>query len=80
MPHCKVIQKKQRPGPLHRNIVDTMVYKVFPDRVVPPRREGNLQLGSDAVDGTDQNRLLHLRHREASAEGSDIRQNTFREG
>ena len=49
-----------------------MVYKIFTNRVVPSRGEGDLKFGPHAVDGTNQYRLLHFRELEAASERADV--------
>src|SRR2546423_1630732 len=54
-----------------------MVHEILAHRVMPPRREGDLQFGSDTVDGTYQYRLAHFRKGKTPAERSDAGKNTF---
>ena len=54
---AQVIEKEQRLGAEHGNIVHTVVHEVFANRVVPVHREGNLQLRTHAIHAGDQHRL-----------------------
>ena len=54
-----VIEKKQRARAEHRDVIDAVVDEVLADGVVFIERDGELELGAHAVDGTDQYRLAH---------------------
>ena len=52
-----VIEEEQRLGALDQNVVDAHRHQVDADRVVLAEREGQLELGADAVGAGDQHRL-----------------------
>ena len=54
-----VIEEKQRLRADHGDVVHAMVDEVLADGVVPVERDGELELGADAVDAADEHRLAH---------------------
>src|SRR5579862_1585126 len=48
-----VVEKEQRRGALHQNVVDTVIDQVMADRVVASRIDGDLDLGPDSVGAGD---------------------------
>src|SRR6185436_17987110 len=42
-----VIKKKERPGPLHKNVVDAVIDQVASDRLVHAGSERDLEFGAD---------------------------------
>ena len=57
---AEIVQEKERLGPEHRDVVDTMVDQVLADGVVPVHGKGQFELGADAVDAGDEHRLAVL--------------------
>src|SRR6185369_1742886 len=55
-----VIKKKERPGPLHKDVVDAVIDQVASDGVVRSGSESDLEFGADTVRGCDQHGLTHL--------------------
>ena len=53
----EVVEEEQRLGALHQDVVDAHRDQVDADGVVPVEREGELELGADAVGAGDQDRL-----------------------
>jgi len=53
----EVIEEEQRLGALHQHVIHAHRHQVDADRAVPSQREGELQLGADAVGARDQHRL-----------------------
>ena len=54
---AQVIEKKKRLGAQHGDVVDAVIDQVRADGVVPVHREGDLELGADAIDAGDEDRL-----------------------
>ena len=50
----EVVEKEKRGCALHRNVVNTMIYKVLSDGVMDVEIEGYFELGADAVGGGDE--------------------------
>ena len=78
----QVVHEKERRGALHRNVVDAVIDQVGANGVMDVHLEGDLQLGADAVDARDQNRVdpLRLVHGEQAAEAADFAQNAAGKG
>ncbi len=71
----EVVEEEQRLGALDEDVVDAHRDEVDADRVVPVEREGELQLGADAVGAGDQHRLaIALRQLDQRAEAADAGQ------
>ena len=81
-PGRQVVEKEQRLGALHQDVVDAVVDQIGADGVVPAGHERDLELGADAVGARDQHRLLVAIaiETEEPAERSDLRQHAGREG
>ena len=71
---AEIIKEKQRLGAQHGDVVDAMVHEVRADGVVPVHREGDFELGADAVHGRYEDRLAIFFHvqREQAAEAADL--------
>ena len=54
-----VVEEKQRTRAEHRDVVDAVVDEVLADGVVLVERDGQLELGADAVDARHEHRLAH---------------------
>ena len=80
-PGSKVVEKEQRLGALHEDVVDAVIHQVGTDGVVPAGHECNFELGADAVSARDEHRIGHARQVEPEqpAEGADVRQHALRE-
>ena len=74
LPRREVVQKKQRLGALHHEIVHRHRHEVDADCVVNAGVDRDLDLGSDAVVRGDQHRILEARalEIEQSAEAADL--------
>ena len=57
----QIVEEKEGLRALYGYIVYAVVYQVFADRVVAPRGEGDLELGSHAVHGAYKHGLAHFR-------------------
>ena len=68
----EIIQEKQRNRALHGDIVDAVVHQILADGVVAAGEKRDLQLGADAVGGTDQHRPLPAGQQIAAAKAADI--------
>ena len=53
-----IVEKEQRLGALHHDVVDAHRDQILADAVKAPRLDGDLELGADAVGGGDQQRVL----------------------
>ena len=71
---AEVIEEKQRLGAQHGDVVDAMIHEVGADGVVPVHREGDFELGADAVHGRHEHRLavFFQVEREQAAEAADL--------
>ena len=71
---AEVIQEEERLRPQHRDVVDAMIDQVLADGVVAVQREGQLELGADAIHAGDQHRLPVFAHvqGEEAAEPADF--------
>ena len=71
---AEVIEEEQRFGAQHGDVVDAMVHEVRADGVVLVHREGDFELGADAVHGRHEHRLaIFLQvEREQAAEAADL--------
>ena len=71
---AEIIEEEQRLRAEHGDVVHTMVHEVRADGVVLVQREGELELGADAVHGRDEDRLAIFFHvqREQAAEAADL--------
>ena len=71
---AEIIEEKQRLRAQHRDVVHAMVHQIRADGVVPVKREGELELGADAVHGRHEDRLAIFFHvqREQAAEAADL--------
>ena len=78
-PDCEIVQEKQRPRALHRDVVDAVVHQILAHRVVPSGEKRDLELGADAVGRTHQHRLAEAGQLERGAEGADIGEHAARE-
>ncbi len=58
LPGGEIIEEEQRLGPLRQQVVDAHGDEVDADRAVPPRLDGDLELGAHAIVGRDQDRVL----------------------
>src|SRR4029077_7549505 len=56
-PDAEVVQEEQWIGTLHGDVVDAVVYEVLAHRVVPIKRDRDLELGADPMGGSDQHRV-----------------------
>src|ERR1700730_2569101 len=56
-----IVKKEERPRPLHKDVVHTMIDKIASDCVVNAGEEGNLQFRPDAIRGSHQHRMLQIR-------------------
>ena len=70
----KIIQKEQRLGALHHEIVDRHRHQIDADAAVQAGLDRDLDLGADAIGGRDQNRVLEARglQIEQAAEPADF--------
>src|SRR6185436_13520795 len=70
-----VVEEEQRNRALHEDVVYAVVYEIAPNRVVPIRVDGNLDLGAHTIGTGDQNRLPeaggNAEHPAEAAKGSD---------
>src|SRR5690606_13311106 len=57
----KIVEEQERLGALNNEIVDTHGNQIDAHRVVLARLNGNLELGADAVVGSNQNRVIEAR-------------------
>ena len=57
----KIIQKEQRLGALHHEVVDRHRHQVDADAAMQAGLDRDLDLGADAIGGGDQNRVLEAR-------------------
>ncbi len=74
----EIVEKEQRLGALHEDVVDAVIDEIDTDRVVLVGEEGDLQLGANAIGARDEHRMLvspALELKQA-AEGSDVRQHS----
>ena len=71
---AEIIEEEQRFRAEHRDVVHAMVHEVRADGVVLVQREGDFELGADAVHGRDEDRLAIFFHvqREQAAEAADL--------
>jgi hypothetical protein len=77
----EIVEKEQRLGALHQDVVDTHRYKIDADGVVAVHVEGELQLGADAVGTRHQHRFaIALGHLEQGTEAADARQHAVAQG
>ena len=69
-----VVEEEQRLSADHGDVVDAMVDEILPDGVVAPGREGDLELGADAVHARDQHGVAVLAgvQREQPAKAADF--------
>ena len=77
----EVVEKEQRLGALHEDVVDAVVDEIGADRVVPAGHERDLELGADAVGARDEHRILIAVAVEAEqpAERPDVGEHAGRE-
>jgi hypothetical protein len=77
-----VVEKIQRPGPAHRDVVHAVVHQVLPHRVVALGPGGHLHLRADPVDRGDEHGPVHVAHveLEEGPEGPDVREDARGEG
>jgi len=70
----EIVEKEQRLGALHHEIVHRHGHEVDADRVVPARRARDLHLGPHSVSGCHQDRVAKARSLEVeqAAEAADI--------
>ena len=68
--------KKLPAEPQHRDVIDAMIDEILPDGVRPIHREGDLELGADAIDARNQHGLAVLPRveREQPAEAAHLAQ------
>ena len=73
---CEVIQKKQRPGALDKDVVDAVIDEIDADRAVLVGKERNFELGADSVGARHENRILPCARVEAKepAKRADLRE------
>ena len=57
----EIVEKEQRLGALHHEVVDRHGDEIDADRVVPAGLDRDLDLGADAVGAGDQHRVLEAR-------------------
>lgn len=74
---CEVIEKEQGRCALDSNVIDAMVDQILADRVVAAGCEGDFQLRSHSVGGTDQDRVTPTFQRETGPEAADSRENVW---
>ncbi len=76
LPHGEVVEEKERVRPLDQDVVDAVGDEVVADTLVPTRRNRDLELGSDAVGRSHQDRPEVARRVEPkeSPEASDVRE------
>ena len=69
-----VVEEKQGSGTNDGNVVDAMVHEILADGIVAIGREGDFQLGADAVHAGDKHRFLHALEvgLEKTAEAADF--------
>jgi hypothetical protein len=68
-----VIHERDRPGPMHQDVVHAVVDQVFADRVPASGLERHEDLGADPVGAEHQHRLAEAgRHPDHPAEGADL--------
>ena len=70
----EIIQKEQRLGALHHEVVDRHRHQIDADAAMQAGLDRDLELGADAVGGGDQNRILEARRLEVEqpAETADL--------
>ena len=77
MPAGEIVQEEEWLGPLHQDVVDAHGHQVDADGVVHVQREGQFQLGADAVGTRDQHRFTVAgRHLEEPPETANAREQT----
>ena len=54
----QIVEKEQRPRPLHQDVVDAVIDEIHTDRVVDAGHERHLELGADAVGAGDEHGIL----------------------
>ena len=76
----EVIEKEERLGALHEDVVDAVVDQIDADGVMARRHERDLQLGADAIRARDEDRLAIASGLDAeqTAEGADVREDAGR--
>ncbi len=72
-----VVEEKQGAGTNDGDVVDAMVHEILADGIVAIGREGDFQLGADAVHAGDKHRFLHALEvgLEKTAEAADFTEN-----
>src|SRR4029079_11440884 len=58
LPGREIVEKEQRLGTLHEDVVDAMIDEIDADRIVLVGEKCDLQLGADAVGTRDQHGVL----------------------
>ena len=71
----EIVEEEQRLGALHQDVVDAHRHQVDADGVVLVQREGELELGADAIGARHQHRLAEaFRQFDQRAEAADSSQ------
>ena len=75
-PVAEIVEKEQRLGALHEDVVDAVVHEIDAHRVVPAGHERDLELRADAVGAGHQHRIAETARLEPEqpAERPDVRQ------
>ncbi len=74
-PGREVVQEEERPRALHQDVVHAVVHQALAHRVVPIRRERDLELGAHPVGARHQHRGVHAgRNGVQAPEGAQLGQ------
>ena len=74
----EIVEKKQRLGALHQDVVDAHRHQIDAYRVMAPERKGHPQLGADPVGARHQHRLaVAFGHLEERAKAADAGEHTL---
>ena len=57
--NTNIIEKEKRPRPVHKNIVDAVINKVFTDRAVAICHKGQFDFCPYRIGGGDKHRRFH---------------------
>src|SRR6185295_3717945 len=74
LPHREIVQKKQRYGTLHRDIVNAVVDQIFAYGGMLSGHESQLELSADPVGRRHQHRIFVTLQQIAAAEAPDVGQ------
>ena len=76
-PRAEIIEKEKRTRAHDRDVVDAMIDQILANRVMPPGKDSDVQLGADAIHAGDEHGIFHAGkgRAEESAEGADTAEN-----